>query len=298
MPHHPRRAHVTAAPVETLERYSGIDVGVIGEGEATCLDILDHLERGRRSTTCRASSGATRQHWASCKNGAAPDVIPELDELPFPGLGPAATISPPPIPTARSKRDERRAASVITSRGCPFHCTFCDTAVFGSRVRFHSPEYTLRMLHAPRRSVRRPRRDVLRRQLLHQQRAHDGHLQRHDREEDQPLLVLPGAREDDEARASVKARKPACGSSRWASRAAATRSSRRSRRRRPRETAEAATEAKQHGIRTKGNFIFGLPLETKRDAAGNDPFAVDSDLSYIQQSFLTIWLRLADLGNN
>src|SRR5262249_4326266 len=38
------------------------------------------------------------------------------------------------------------AASVITSRGCPFHCTFCDTAVFGSKVRFHSADYTLRML--------------------------------------------------------------------------------------------------------------------------------------------------------
>jgi radical SAM superfamily enzyme YgiQ (UPF0313 family) len=56
-----------------------------------------------------------------------------------------------------------------------------------------------------------------------------------------------------------------------------------------REVAEAATEAKRYGIRTKGNFIFGLPLESRETLQETIQFALDSDLSFIQQSFLTIW---------
>lgn len=36
--------HITAVPVETMERFPAIDIGVIGEGEATIIDLLDTLE--------------------------------------------------------------------------------------------------------------------------------------------------------------------------------------------------------------------------------------------------------------
>src|SRR5262249_51329934 len=55
------------------------------------------------------------------------------------------------------------------------------------------------------------------------------------------------------------------------------------------DIAEAATAAKQAGVKTKGNFIFGLPLETRETLQETIDFAVNSDLSFIQQSFLTIW---------
>jgi radical SAM superfamily enzyme YgiQ (UPF0313 family) len=34
----------------------------------------------------------------------------------------------------------------MTSRGCPYHCTFCDNKIFGTRVRHFSAEYTLKMI--------------------------------------------------------------------------------------------------------------------------------------------------------
>ncbi len=36
--------------------------------------------------------------------------------------------------------------SVITSRGCPGKCTFCDRSVFGNRYRFHSAEYIFKVV--------------------------------------------------------------------------------------------------------------------------------------------------------
>lgn len=35
---------------------------------------------------------------------------------------------------------------MVTSRGCPYRCTFCDRALFGSRYRFHSVDYIIEMI--------------------------------------------------------------------------------------------------------------------------------------------------------
>lgn len=34
----------------------------------------------------------------------------------------------------------------MSSRGCPYQCTFCDRTVFGNRCRIHSPEYIMEMI--------------------------------------------------------------------------------------------------------------------------------------------------------
>ena len=33
------------------------------------------------------------------------------------------------------------AAHIISARGCPNKCIFCDTSVFSHQIRFHSSEY-------------------------------------------------------------------------------------------------------------------------------------------------------------
>ena len=37
--------HVTAAPEETMEKFPDFDIGVLGEGEGTIIDILDSMEK-------------------------------------------------------------------------------------------------------------------------------------------------------------------------------------------------------------------------------------------------------------
>jgi radical SAM superfamily enzyme YgiQ (UPF0313 family) len=37
-------------------------------------------------------------------------------------------------------------ATIAASRGCPFHCKFCDTSTFGDRVRHYSPEVVFKLM--------------------------------------------------------------------------------------------------------------------------------------------------------
>ncbi len=68
-------------------------------------------------------------------NQPAP-TIGELDALPFPDLGDG---DPADYEMAYGRYD--RAHSIMTSRGCPYLCTFCDVfSVWGRKVRQRSPK--------------------------------------------------------------------------------------------------------------------------------------------------------------
>lgn len=41
---------------------------------------------------------------------------------------------------------ELPVASMVTSRGCPFQCIFCDRSVFGNRYRCYSADYVIKMI--------------------------------------------------------------------------------------------------------------------------------------------------------
>ncbi|MBN2490663.1 MAG: radical SAM protein, partial [Planctomycetes bacterium] len=55
------------------------------------------------------------------------------------------------------------------------------------------------------------------------------------------------------------------------------------------EIAAAVRTARSVGLKVKGNFIFGLPTETKESLDETIDFAAGIGLSYFQQNFLTIW---------
>lgn len=91
-----------------------IDYCVIGEGETALLDLVSGKEPG-------AIPGVL-----SCgkENGdlSSADIIENLDDIPFPARDRSAMeqsrgYSP--------RKERRRSASVITSRGCPYECAFC-----------------------------------------------------------------------------------------------------------------------------------------------------------------------------
>ncbi len=115
--------------------YKEFDFGVIGEGEYALEELLQALE-GQRPVEDVAGV-AYRRDGRIVINSPRPR-IGDLDALPFPAydlIPDLKCYNPPP-----SNYKKLPVVNVITSRGCPNLCTFCDRNVFGSVLRQRSPE--------------------------------------------------------------------------------------------------------------------------------------------------------------
>lgn len=109
-------SHVSSFP-EQSGLFPGINAAVRGDGEKPLKELLDSLESGADWRTianlCFAENGAARVN---------PKTEPgdDLDALPFPdreGLAPGDYFTP--------GMKMARATTIISSRGCPFNCSFC-----------------------------------------------------------------------------------------------------------------------------------------------------------------------------
>ncbi len=135
--------HVSAVPEETLARFPAFDYGIVGEGERSYLDLIARLDAGDAPTPV---AGLV---W---RDGGTPRANPraayldgdELDRLPEPAwdLVPGFPLRfQPNVFNYRASP----VASLVTSRGCPFSCTFCDRSTSGRRGRFHGVAYVMEL---------------------------------------------------------------------------------------------------------------------------------------------------------
>ena len=125
--------HVTLVPEEAMADDT-FDVGVLGEGEHTMLELMEHF-RGER-TLDSIDGICFRKEDGALHFTPARKKFKKLDELPFP----ARHLMPPniyrPVPV-----DEHAFPkfAMVTSRGCPHACAFCQKSRSG--YRSHSPGY-------------------------------------------------------------------------------------------------------------------------------------------------------------
>ena len=125
--------HPTFFP-EFIEEES-VDIICRGEGEFAMLDLCNNLEAG---TDIRNIANLwVKQNDQISKNGLRP-LIANLDELPWPDRETSYTLD--------SSFKEYGARSFISTRGCPFECSYCFNAsyidLYGSdwkKCRVRSP---------------------------------------------------------------------------------------------------------------------------------------------------------------
>lgn len=119
---------------ERLLQDDAIDAVVIGEGEATILDLVPRLLAG--SSIDAVPGIAHRGACGSVVRTAARPAVSDLDALPLP----VYSHDPPDTGMIR----------IYASRGCPFECTFCRIKDYyaTSRIRFHGAEYVRRWIRA------------------------------------------------------------------------------------------------------------------------------------------------------
>lgn len=105
-----------------------IDVGVIGEGEDTVVDLCDALERGRDLAGVKGI--VYRNAAGEITRTPTRDAIMDLGALAWPdfegfGFGGVIDLQRPSDNYFFHTKDKPRSIDMITSRSCPYRCTFC-----------------------------------------------------------------------------------------------------------------------------------------------------------------------------
>ncbi|MEJ2704779.1 MAG: radical SAM protein [Sedimentisphaerales bacterium] len=123
--------HVTAHGQDTFHQCPEIDFGVIGEGEEVILKLMHAL------STSGSAEGIDGVITKSAPSNNKRHNI-DINSLPYPDL------SMVPYHLYRYPFSKNRyVTTMVTSRGCPYCCTFCDKSVFGSHWRARSAENIL-----------------------------------------------------------------------------------------------------------------------------------------------------------
>jgi anaerobic magnesium-protoporphyrin IX monomethyl ester cyclase len=134
--------HVTALPEKSLEQFRSFDAIVLGEGELTFRDYLEALINDRDLSG--VAGLAYRSGDGIVVNPPRQELL-DINSLPKPAfdlLPDLATHYNPSLINAK----KLPAFPLITSRGCPSHCAFCDRSVFKNRTRIPSAEYTFSLI--------------------------------------------------------------------------------------------------------------------------------------------------------
>lgn len=126
--------HLSANPRETLS-FKCFDIGVVGEGEITFLNLVKVLEK---KGDLEQVEGIVFHRDSELFFTKPRRLIDNLDSLPLPArhLLPMERYRPQP-----NDQYILPKLSMITSRGCPYGCIFCDKNVFGKRYRSFSLGY-------------------------------------------------------------------------------------------------------------------------------------------------------------
>lgn len=124
--------HPTALPIETLETFN-TDAIVVGEGELTFSEIADNLKN--KKELFKNVNGVYYKVNGKTRINPTRQMNQNIESLPFPDH------SMLPNPRLYKRRTKKVPATpILTSRGCPYRCTFCSKDVYKSKVVFRSPE--------------------------------------------------------------------------------------------------------------------------------------------------------------
>ncbi|MFA6106354.1 MAG: radical SAM protein [Patescibacteria group bacterium] len=124
--------HPTIAPDDCLKN-PNIDFLVVGEGEETVKELALFLESGR--VDYEKIKGLWARINGQIIKGEARPLINDLDEMPYPAWELVSDLKNYQTPDAL----RHPVMSIMTTRGCPFGCTYCcSKQIFGRLYRTRS----------------------------------------------------------------------------------------------------------------------------------------------------------------
>lgn len=118
--------HISFMP-QTLTH--NMDVGVVGEGERTIIDLMSSFIANKGFDKSELGKIDGVMYWDGDKVAVTKPrpLIRPIDGIPYPAWDLLVI---------------KKQASMLSSRGCPYHCAFCSTSRYtGNQVRYASAEY-------------------------------------------------------------------------------------------------------------------------------------------------------------
>ncbi len=127
---------------------AGFDAVVPGEGEATLVELANTHREGRPIDTV---PGVVVRKGRRIVRGPPRPLLRNLDDLPLPAW---ELVDMERYLRSWERLTGERRAAVLTSRGCPFDCSWCSKPTFGRTFRQQSPARVVRELLELRRRYR------------------------------------------------------------------------------------------------------------------------------------------------
>jgi anaerobic magnesium-protoporphyrin IX monomethyl ester cyclase len=125
--------HVSAMEGKLLNDYPAFDFLVAGEGEVTLAELAAGLDPAQIPGLIRREGAQT------IVNEPRPKIV-DLDSLPFPAYEKLRGF-PQDYHLPLFSYINTPGATMITSRGCMFQCSYCDRSVFKKGFRYNSAAY-------------------------------------------------------------------------------------------------------------------------------------------------------------
>jgi radical SAM superfamily enzyme YgiQ (UPF0313 family) len=109
-----------------------IDIGVIGEGERTIVELLDAIQN---SNDLSKINGIVFRRNGSATQNPRREYLHDLNSLPFPHE------TAPKVLKNYHQYPRKAFSTLFATRGCPYNCTFCGSRkIWSQRVRYRSPQ--------------------------------------------------------------------------------------------------------------------------------------------------------------
>jgi len=120
--------HISLIPL-SLDPH--IDIGIIGEGEQTFLELMNIFVSKKKFDVKDLLSINGLAYWNDGEVKLTPDrsLIKSIDDI--------------PMPDRTLFKVDKNKAYMFSSRGCPYKCVFCASTRLWDKVRFHSANYVV-----------------------------------------------------------------------------------------------------------------------------------------------------------
>jgi anaerobic magnesium-protoporphyrin IX monomethyl ester cyclase len=112
--------HCTALLDKSMQDIPSADIGVVGDGEHAVKDVMKAIQGEKQLSEI---PGVYYRENGIVKQGKPPEIIKDLDTIPFPSRHLVDKYEYGKVYNIYFSKPKFTA--IATSRGCPFHCTFC-----------------------------------------------------------------------------------------------------------------------------------------------------------------------------